>query len=170
MTASDWETMCAAVATELQANVTGLDTTTVPATRLHQLSPWDPEKLVAAAGERHLAVWPAGEPEVLEALATGAHELHQSYVVLVWEDASQTLERQQADDTADAAFLSLHNAVRGRFYLYANERLGGAAIAALGIGVQVARVWYAGATFSDVAETVRWFAVRLDVRMIQSFS
>lgn len=157
---SDWSTFCDAVITDLQTNVTGLDTTTVPAANVHRYAPWDPSELSVGTG-RNLAVWPTGEAETPNPLATGAHELTQSYVVLVWEDSTESDARQVGDQTTDATFLTLHNAARARFYVTANQLLGGG---------NINRVWYAGTTFRDSSGPVRWFAMRIDVRAYQAFT
>ena len=149
---ADFVTVTDAIVADLQANVTSLSATTVPAAQVHLYSPWNPEELTGQAGERHLAVWPVAEPEVREVLSTDYHELSQSYLVLVWEVAGSEAERGLLDEDVAKTFLQLHNDVRARFYVTANQTLGGSQ-----------KVWYRGTTFPERPSTVRWFAIGVEV-------
>jgi hypothetical protein len=151
-----WTAVVDAWATELTTNVTGLNSAIV-----HKYASWSVEALVAERGERHLAVWPESEAEAVEGLTTAPSDLAtQSYVVLVWEDASTEGGRLQDDETADAAWLDLHEAIRARFLRTANVRLGSSAIM---------DTRYRGAAF-DMVGLVRTIALRFTVRLPLSYT
>lgn len=126
---SFFSSVCDAWLTELQTNVTGLDTTTIPSNRVHLYAPYSFESLSAERAERHLAIWPDGEPETVEGLLSDGSDLgSQAYTILIWEDASAESARGFDDDTANLAWLTLFEAVRDRLYRSANLRLGSALI------------------------------------------
>jgi hypothetical protein len=117
---SDWADFCDAWVSELTNNVAGLTSAVT-----HKYSPWDPEALAAANGERHLAIWPEGGTEhETPGFVTNGFILRQSYLVLVWEGAQDEAGRLVLDEAATKDFLDLENAVRARFFLKANVRRG----------------------------------------------
>jgi hypothetical protein len=153
---SFWSDVVDAWVTDLQTNVTGLDTTTVPSSRVHKYASWSAEELFALSGERHLAVWPAAEPDVTEGLLTdGSLLATQTYIILVWEDASTTQGRLQDDDTANAAWLTLHEAIRARLLVRANSQKGSSTIM---------DTRYRGAEFPASGDK-RVMALRFEVRV-----
>jgi hypothetical protein len=154
---SDFETVVDALALDLRTNVTGL--TDIPEARIHLYYPANPEYLEARAGERHLAIWPAGEAESPASMGTGFHEMNQTYIVTIWEDAGTEGPRRMADEQANKDWLTLHNAVRARFYVTANQTLGG-----------LDNLWYAGVRFHDVASSVRWMVVSLEGSHLVGFT
>lgn len=129
---------------------------------VHKYAPWSAESMSSMAGERHLAVWPAGASETTAWLTSTAHELTQNYLVACWEDSSATGTRRMDDDTANLAWLDLENAVRARFYKTANEFAGGT--------LTVEIMTYEGVVFGADATRVRSFVVAVEARVIASFS
>lgn len=161
---SDWQDVCDAIIAELQTGATsgkgavaGLGPDVVPEGRVHRYETWDPEELVDD-GKRHLAVWPAAEGEevVDEESAEGAHSFYQYYDLMVWESAKASATRRVRSQDRTAAFLELHRAVRGRFYLTVNERLGG-----------TQQTWYRATQFAEHLGKTRWFRMR--IRAVQWF-
>jgi hypothetical protein len=146
---STFSTICDYVIADLQANVTSLNTTNVPAERTHRYYPANPEEQAASSGERHLGVWPEPEAETAERFTTNGNLLTQNYVVVVWEDASETDSMRRANQTAEAALLDLAEAVRARFHRLAAQTVGGAF-----------QVDYRGILLPGEAGLNRWFAVR----------
>jgi hypothetical protein len=117
-----WQGVIDAWVAELTANVPGLTEA-----KVHRYASWSVEALSAAAGERHLAVWPATEGQAEtrgQLLTTPSSNLVQSYVVLVWEDATADSSRRMDDEAANLDWLELHEAIRARFMLIDNARLG----------------------------------------------
>ena len=100
-----------------------------------------------------------GESEKVDPLATGLHEFNQSYAVLVWEGADTEATRLKLNQDASRTFLRLHNAVRDRFYVTANQNLGGAQLC-----------WYAGTRFPERPGSSRWFLIGLNVAQSQGFT
>lgn len=150
-----WESVCDAWLTDLQTNVTGLDTTTVPADRTHQYAPWSVEAFYAEAGERHLAIWPEGEAEETAPFLTdGGLMSNQSYVIAVWEAADEQT-RLQDDDTLNKAWLTLHEGIRARLMTLANIRLGSSTIK---------RTMYVGSSF-ETGNANRVMALRFRVEV-----
>jgi hypothetical protein len=144
--ASDWSTTVDAIVEDLEANVPGLRGATV-----HRYSPYDPEDLVAAAGERHFAVYPvAGDAQEAAAFTTapGGDVLTEIYRIAYWEDAGDESSRGISDEEAAEALLELAEAVRDRFYVVANLTLGDAT-----------QVRYVGTAFPERSGQVRWFAL-----------
>lgn len=146
---SDFETFCDALATDLTGNVTGL--TTLAAEVIHKLDPWAPEQL-RPDGQRHLAVWPAGEragpAERAAAEGMELYELTKTYLVLVWEDASLESSRGTTDYPAAQAWMQLHNDIRARFR-GVNRGMGGNRL-----------VEYQGVAFGAAAGgLVRWMLI-----------
>lgn len=152
---SDFETVVDAIAQDLTGNVPGLFDA-----ELHRYEPWDPEALVAAVGEKHIAIWPVAEQaDQAEMIATGFHLLTQMYEVWYWEGAEVENERLVRDEGAAKKLLDLHNAVRERFYVEANQALGGSKL-----------VWYTSANLPNAPSTVRWFRIVLRVERVQAFT
>lgn len=152
---SDFATVVDAIIEDLTTNVAGLRDAIV-----HRYAPWDPEELQAAPHERHLAVFPSAEnTDVAEPLATGSHQLNQVYSVLYWESAGDEPARAVLDEQAAADLLDLHNAVRARFYVSANESLGGSTL-----------VWYAASGLAERVGAVRWFLVGVRVVRVIGFT
>jgi len=152
---SDWSDLIDNVCEDLMDNVPAL---AVEAANVHRYASWSPEELLSD-GKRHMAVWPLGEAERATPLTLGAHELDQLYRVLVWEDAADESSRGVTDQDATAALLDLHNDIRDRFYVQANQGRAGAF-----------RVWYRGARFPDRASRVRWFEVEVSVATGSAFT
>ncbi len=115
-----WTSVCQAWADELKLTVPALNDAIV-----HLYAPYSVESLETSTTERHLAVWPEGEAESAIPFTTSpADLLEQSYVVLVWEDASEEATRRRDDEQANADWLDLHEAIRARFLTKNNIRLG----------------------------------------------
>lgn len=144
---SDWSVVCEAIRDDLTASGRPLEGATV-----HLYAPWSPEELDASDRKRHVAIWPRNEAEATlpEDSATGQHTLLSSYVVMAWEQAFETDARAKADEVADKAWLQLHNDIRARFYVEANQQLGSSN-----------PLWYAGAEFPEEAGRVRWMRILL---------
>lgn len=140
--------------TELRSSVPGLADAIV-----HKGAPWNPEEMQLDRGERHMAIWPSADVETREILTNDAHELGQSMIVLVWEDAGPATDRRTADEVADYAFLDLWEQVRDRFYVQANQWIGASE-----------RTWYVRSDFPDEIFTTRWFLVRFGVRVYRGFT
>ena len=143
-------------ATELQATVAGLSTTLVPAARLHKYTPWAVEDLMGSSGERHLAIWPQGEPEVVQrATAAGRPSdiALSTYLIRVWEDASTDTSRIHDDEVAGLAWIQLGEAIRDRLYDADNFQRGG-----------VDATFYDGMAF-DLRAGKRILEVRFKVRV-----
>lgn len=147
---STFSTVCDALIADLQANVTSLNTTNVPADRVHRYYPANPEEQLSSVGERHLGVWPEPEAETAERFTTGGNLFTQNYLVVVWEHASETDGRRKADQTADAALLDLAEAVRARFHVKSLQTIGGSF-----------QVDYRGIVLPGEPGMNRWFAVRV---------
>lgn len=136
---------------ELTSSVPGLADVTP-----HRYASWSVEALQASKGERHLAIWPEVEAEVTEGLTTdGSLLATQGFVVTVWEDASVESTRRFDDEVANAAWLALAEAIRARFMVRANLRLGDPLIM---------RTQYLGTTF-DLVGMMRVMTLRLAVRV-----
>lgn len=146
---SDFVTYTDAVISDLQGAVSALSAANATT---HRYVPYNPEELQVSAGERHLAVWPMGEAEVADPLANWTLELVAAYAVLVWEDASEESSRGVLDEDATKTFLQLHQDVRARFLLQANESIGGSELTR-----------YVGTRFPEALGSVRWFLVQLAV-------
>ncbi len=150
---SSFTGVCDAVISDLQNNVRAL---TGESVIVHRYAPWDPEQLMSAGGERHLAVWPAAEAaDAAQAIVTGpgGDMLIQVYRVLYWEDASDESTRGVVDETAASDLLALLESVRARFYEIDNLRLG---------GTDYTR--YVGASLPERSGHVRWFQITFQVR------
>lgn len=144
--ASDWQTWCDAVITDLTANVVGLRGAIV-----HRYSPYDPEELVAEPGERHLSVFPvASQAQEASPLVTGpgGDLLTEVYRVTYWEWAGEESSRATSDEDAAAALLEIAEDVRDRFYVVANLTIGGAHLNR-----------YLGTALPERSGQVRWFAI-----------
>jgi hypothetical protein len=148
-----WRSIVDAWVTELVSNVPEL----APPTIVHRYAPWSVENLALQANERHLAIWPTSEPEVVVGyVASPPSDLAtQTFAVLVWEDASAESTRAQDDDAANLAWLELHEAIRYRLYLLANLHLGDA---------EIMDTHYAGAGF-DMGAGVRSMVLTFRVRV-----
>lgn len=152
------QTICDAWMTELTTHVAGLADA-----KQHLYAPWSPEALYAETGERHIAVWPQGDPELVQGLVAGsppADLATQSFAILAWEDASVDSSRRQDDDTANAAWIALYEAIRARLYVQANARLGDA---------QIMDTHYRGGVL-DAQDTKRVLSLRFEVRIPISFT
>jgi hypothetical protein len=113
--------------TELTTNVVGLQVATVPVENTHKYASWSVEKLATMANGRHVAVYPNADAETAAPLTVGGNPGDydtQRYTVLVWEDASIDAARLQDDDTKNAAWLALYEAIKARFRVQANTALG----------------------------------------------
>ena len=153
--ASDFEQVIDAIAADLIENVPALATAIV-----HRYAPWDPEELVAAIGERHLAVWPAAEaPESSAPLTTAGHILAQRYVIAYWEYADTESSRQAVDEEAAKEYLQLHNDIRARLYRKASTTT------ATSIDT-----WYLGAEFAQRSRSVRAFLISFQSLRPQDFT
>jgi len=105
--------------------VTGLDTTTVPANKTHLYSPVSVERVVADSGERHLAIWPEADPQVVHGATTdGSDEITTSYQVMVWQDAAEEMTRSFDDPAVEITWLALYEAIQARLYIRANLAIG----------------------------------------------
>lgn len=146
--------------TQLQAYVSGLDTGTVPAARVHRYAAYSRELLHADQAERHLAVFPSGDaPESVTGFTTAPSDAAiEAYTVVVWEDASSDAARLIDDEVSNAAWLALFEAIRARFYVQANVA-GAAAIAGAGTFTR-----YRGGSF-DLVGTVRYMSFEFTVRI-----
>jgi hypothetical protein len=150
-----WVDICDAWVAELTTNVAGLQ-----AAKTHLYAPWSVEQLLAGQNEIHLAVWPQSEAEEAENFLTdGGRLAAQSYVVMVWEDASDQSARQKDSDAPNAAWLTLHEDIRSRFLELDNIRLGDDPAAP-----HVMDTRYNGVAF-DLTAGVRVMALRFTVRV-----
>jgi hypothetical protein len=127
----------------------------------HRYGGWSPERLLADAGERHLAVWPdVDAPDTARPLTTdGGKELVQLYQIVYWEDAGDEASRGVLDEEAAGDLLDLTEAVRARFFRRANVFLGG-----------VDLLEYVGASTANRSGTVRWFQITVQARTSQTLS
>jgi hypothetical protein len=92
---------------------------------IHRYSPWSLEQLAATGTELHLAVWPATDAESTSGfVALPSSMLTQTFAVMIWQGVRDS-DRLRDDEAGNAAWLSLHEAVRLRFLTRANVRLGG---------------------------------------------
>jgi hypothetical protein len=149
---SDFQTTIDAIITDLRANVAAIGA--IPTGNIHRYEPWDPQDLLASPGDgNHLAVWPAVEgAEGARPLTTGpgSDEIEQRFAVSYWEYIGVEGGAGVRDEAATAALLTLHNAVRARFYIIANIQLGGAHMTR-----------YLGTSFPQRASGVRWFTLTI---------
>lgn len=133
-------------------------TTEVPGLRdalPHRYAPWDPEQMLAQAGERHLGVWPSSALEEAIPLVTGpgGDLLNQSYQIAYWEDAGDEASRGIVDEEAAFDLFALLEATRARLYALENVNLGGAE-----------HLRYVGAATAERSGVVRWFQLAILVR------
>ena len=148
---SSWQTLIDAVMLDLTTNVSGLRDV-----REHRYSPYDPEELVAEAGERHLSMFPvASQAQTAEPLVTGPRGdlLTEIYRITYWEHAGDESSRGVSDEEAAAALLELAEDVRDRFYVNANYRIGG-----------TVDTRYIATAFPERSGQVRWFAIGIQAR------
>lgn len=147
---SKFSQFCDAVLVDLEENVPALRGV-LP----HRYGPWDPEKLTADGGERHIAVWPAAEAADESAPQTtdGGAMLIQLYRILYWEDAGDEAPRGIIHEESAKDLLELIEAVRGRFYLRSNFFIGGTEYTT-----------YVGTSLPDRSSTVRWFQITVRAR------
>jgi hypothetical protein len=149
--ASSFVGLCDAVIDDL--------TTEVPELRdalIHRYAPWDPEQLMAEAGERHLAVWPAAEAadaSTRVVTGPGGDMLEQLYRVAYWEHAGDEASRGIADTEAAADLLNLAEKVRARFYDIDNVFLAGSE-----------DLHYLGTSLPERSGEIRWFQITIQVR------
>ena len=142
--------VCDAIVDDLLNNVSALRGA-LP----HKYSPYDPEELTSSAGERHLSVYPvASTAQTAEPHITGPRGdlLTEVYRVVYWEDAGDESARGISDEQATYDLLELAQAVRDRFYVNANYRLGG-----------TRETRYVGTALPERSGQVRWFAVGVQV-------
>ena len=107
--------------TDLLTNVAALSTVTTKTT--HRYASWSPEQLQAFTNERHLAVWPNGDVETAAGFLAGSPPSDistQSFTIVVWEEAASEATGLYDDDTANAAWLALYEAIRERLYVSAS--------------------------------------------------
>jgi hypothetical protein len=150
---SSWSTLCDAVLLDLTAGVPGLR-----GAIKHRYSPYDPEELIAEAGERHVAVYPvAASAQTAEPLVTGPRGdlLTEVYRIVYWEDAGDESSRRISDEDAAANLLDLAQAVRDRFYVRENYAIGGS---------DVMDTRYIGTALPERSGQVRWFAIGIQTR------
>jgi hypothetical protein len=149
-----WVSVCDAWASELTTKVAGLS-----GAKTHLYAPWSVEQLLTGQNEIHVAVWPQSEAEEASNFLTDGGSLSaQSYVVMVWEDASDQAARQKDSDVPNAAWLTLHEAIRARFYELDNVRLGDDP------AYPIMDTRYNGVAF-DLTAGVRIMALRFTVRV-----
>jgi hypothetical protein len=143
--ASSFRTVVDAIIEDLENNVPALRGVLV-----HRYAGWDPAQLIAEAGERHLAVWPAPDRIDTSAPLTtdGGKLLVQLYQVLYWEDAGDESSRGVLDEEAAADLFELIEAIRARFFIRANVFLGGTDY-----------LEYVGSTGAERSMAVRWFQI-----------
>jgi hypothetical protein len=149
--ASSWQTFVDAVMLDLTTNVPGLRDV-----REHRYSPYDPEELIAEAGERHLSIFPvAAQANEATPLVTGpGGDVHtQVYRITYWEHAGDESTRGTSDEEAAADMLALAEDVMERFYVVANLRIG---------GTELTR--YIGTALPERSGQVRWFAIGVQAR------
>jgi L-rhamnose mutarotase len=157
--ASGWELLADAIVADLQANVTGLDTTTIPAANVHKLVPWDEATMFAMQSDRHLAVWPTVEAaEASAGLTTNSVFLSQAWQVLVWEDlhSAAAMGASTAVYAGWQAFFSLQEATRARLLHYKNQ--GGKPLAGR-------EYTYRGTRLSGPLANARWFSAELLIQI-----
>ena len=151
-----WQTFCDAVLSDLANNVQGLRGA-IP----HRLAPWDPEQLIAEAGERHVAVFPVAESvDTSVPLTTdGGTGLISVYRVMYWEDASGESSRGIADEAAAEELYDLAEDIIDRFYERSNVFLGGTEF-----------TQYVGMSLPDRSSNVRWFQITVQARRSQTLA
>lgn len=96
----------------------------------HKYASWSLEKLYAEAGERHIAIWFASDAAATASaglVVVPSSTVVQTYAVVVWEAVADP-ERLMDDDAANLAWLRLEEAIRARFMVKANIRLGDASM------------------------------------------
>jgi hypothetical protein len=93
----------------------------------HGPAPWSLELLSPTpTTERHIAVYPLGDPEVFRRFTIGTPPgdyVHDAYGIMIWE-SSADMSRLVDDDDANAAWIGLFEQVRDRFFIQANIALG----------------------------------------------
>jgi hypothetical protein len=150
---SDFSTFCAAVVSDLTANIGALSGVTT-----HMLAPWAPEERVND-GKAHLAVWPVADlTERASRLMLGADDVEQVYKVAYWEPAGTESDRQVLDTTAAGLLFDLQNAIRARLYR--------AAFAVTGYY----RIFYTGTQFPERSSQVRWFEMEVSATTALAFT
>lgn len=148
---SSWRSGCDAIIALLQAEVPDLAGAVV-----HRYAAWSVEEL-AADGKRHLACWPISE--AASPLSQGAHELAQTYRVLVWEDATRPAARRVDDEARAAGLLDLADSVRNVLYHDAHQHIDGSE-----------RSWYSRCDFPELPGQVQWFAVTIELVRYAGFA
>lgn len=115
-----WRAVVDAWVADITGNVDGMADVVV-----HPYAPWSLELLYVERNERHLAVWPEPDAEATTPFTTdGGQMTEQDYVVVVWEDAGPESSRLIDDDAANGDWLDLAEAIRARFFVAANVRIG----------------------------------------------
>lgn len=142
---------------DLQDHVTELEEA-IP----HLYGSWSRELLYCGQGERHIAIYPTGDPEVSKPFITGtppADEITSRFTILVWEDAAAESSRAFDDDDSNKAWLALYESIKARLYVQANT----------GLGVPQGYTRYAGGLF-DLQATARMMQLSFTVLAPQSFT
>lgn len=139
--------------------------TTVPElvdAKTHGYASWSLEALSALVNERHLAVWPQAEPEVVAGYLAGSPPADlstQTFSILVWEDASEESVRRMDNEQANLDWLDLHEAIRDQLYDLNNQHLG---------DPLASNIRYKGAAF-DVAGAMRVMQIQFTTEVVLSF-
>jgi hypothetical protein len=134
----------------------------VPVKNRHVYAEWSAELLQAFTDERHVAVYPNGDPEVVHGATVGSlpsDDVLSSYTIVVWEEAASEATRLYDDDVANAAWLALYEAIRARLYVQANVSL----------GQTNSYTRYQGGAFG-MKGAVRWMELRFTVGSYLSFT
>ncbi len=131
--------------------------------KLHLFAPWSLEALGATTNERHLALWPAAEPEVVSGFVAASPPgdlATQSFVILIWEDASEESVRRMDNEQANLDWLDLHEAIRAQLYDLNNQGLGDS---------NASNVRYQGAAF-DVAGAMRVMQINFTTQAVYEYT
>lgn len=149
---SHWADVVDAWVEDLTANVDGLADV-----KEHRYAPWSVENLGTVTNERHLAIWPHSEPDVVEGYAASPQMdlATERYSILVWEDASEDSSRRMDNEQANMDWLDLHEAIRDRLYELNNRSLG---------DPQIMDTRYQGVVFG-VSGSQRVMELRFQVRV-----
>jgi hypothetical protein len=111
----------------------------------HGPAPWSVEMIYGKLGERHLTVFPAGDPESFRRFTIGTPPgdyVTDTYGIMIWE-AAVDMTRLVDDDTANAAWVQLYQDVRDRFFIQANIAMGEAGAYTHWVGGQFGQ-WSSG--------------------------
>ena len=137
---------------ELLAGISELDGAT-----FYKYAPMAPEELQPNA-TRCVAIWPQGElVESVDTFTFGHVLSRQSYVVLIWESASDS-ERLTTDEQAVRDFLDLSNAVRDALITKATTDV-----------ANVLDLTYTGSRIQSRAGQVRWLEADVTASVVLNF-